>query len=601
VGISIKEFIMALGPDGTGEVKGYYIGPGADLRGARLAAADLRKANLAGADLTGADLSKADLRHVDFTGANLTGTDLEKAKIGSVKFIDASMEGVKLDDTVIFTSKLIRANLKGARLSKTRFLSSDLTRVNLEGAILEFVIIYRCKLKKANLKSVIAKHLNVGHSDFIGADVRGAEFTYPSFFQTALIKLNFQESVLIRPKFLKSGMQSVNLKGLDLKRAVFRFSGLELANLSGANLEEADFTRADLTDTNFTGAIFKKTDFTDTTNIETANITGTNTKSSFMPVPPDVARSYGAMTGPILKMSKPDSPEKAAAFKRIYPAEFEKLKADTGGRDFTQSLRETIKNKYLTPFTWIVTQSRYKEATQRLSKNPNTLLLFNLNPGDRDYPQMGPISMDQACLLDLLFLDGSPHPQASYPLLTLGWVRYTVDKRHKVILIEEIQSDINSSTIKKKLSDAEAGGIRLSPRQKTLYEREKITLEEIKACLALISPYLDRFYEDAIGLIFQKAEALGYTVEMLGYEDKAQFCYEDDFGKLKCPPKGHYTDLPKRMGMAQKRESEVPTHEPLQARVSYYKPNPGVPPADEPSRIQNPGYGTRRGPRGYRY
>ena len=52
-----------IGPDGTGVVNGYQIGPGADLP-----FANLRGANLRGANLRGADLFAADLR-----GANLTG------------------------------------------------------------------------------------------------------------------------------------------------------------------------------------------------------------------------------------------------------------------------------------------------------------------------------------------------------------------------------------------------------------------------------------------------------------------------------------------------------------------------------------------------
>ena len=570
---------MPIGPDGTGEVRGYYIGAGADLSGANLLGADLRRANLAGADLTGADLSKADLRRADFTGANLTGANLKDAKILSVKFIDANMEGVKLNDTTIGRSKLIRANLKGTRLSSTRFFSSDLTEVNLEGAILESVLIGLSKFKNANLKNVIAEHLIVMSSDFRAADVRGAEFKFSRFTATNLRKLNFQESVLIRPVFSSSNMQSINLKGLSLKKAVFVKSKLELANLSGADLQEADFTRADLEGTNFTGAIFKKTDFTDT-NLEKANLTGTNLKGAIVPAPPQSVRSYGAMTGGILKMSKPSSPEKAAEFKRLYPAEFEKLKADTGGRDFTQGLRESIKNKYLTPFIWTVTQRLYKGKTQRLSKNPNVLLLFNLNILGGDYTD--PYQLRLLSLIKSVFSEGSFHPSADGALLTLGWVRYAVDKRHKVILIEEIQSDINSTTIRKELSRAERGMIETTYSvfygEKIERIREKITGEDIKAGLALISPYLDRLYEDAVGLIFQKAEALGYTVEILGYEDKVQYCYEDAFGKLRCPPKGPYTDLPKKMGMVQKRVSEVPVIKKLEGKVSYYKPNPGIPP-----------------------
>ena len=48
-----------IGPDGTGTVNGYSIGPGADLAGV-----NLRFANLKDADLRFANLFNADLRFV---------------------------------------------------------------------------------------------------------------------------------------------------------------------------------------------------------------------------------------------------------------------------------------------------------------------------------------------------------------------------------------------------------------------------------------------------------------------------------------------------------------------------------------------------------
>ena len=68
-----------IGPDGTGTVNGYSIGPGADLRfadlsGADLSFADLRDARLIGAYLIGADLSGANLNNADLFNAYLFGT-----------------------------------------------------------------------------------------------------------------------------------------------------------------------------------------------------------------------------------------------------------------------------------------------------------------------------------------------------------------------------------------------------------------------------------------------------------------------------------------------------------------------------------------------
>ena len=53
-----------IGPDGTGTVNGYIIGPGADLTDAVISGADLKGANLTGADLTGTDLDGTILSNV---------------------------------------------------------------------------------------------------------------------------------------------------------------------------------------------------------------------------------------------------------------------------------------------------------------------------------------------------------------------------------------------------------------------------------------------------------------------------------------------------------------------------------------------------------
>ena len=73
--VLLSTFLYAqIGPDGTGTVNGYSIGPGAVLL-----YADLSSADLSNADLTGADLNGANLRFADLSGANLYGADLSNA------------------------------------------------------------------------------------------------------------------------------------------------------------------------------------------------------------------------------------------------------------------------------------------------------------------------------------------------------------------------------------------------------------------------------------------------------------------------------------------------------------------------------------------
>ena len=59
---------------------------GANLSGAYLRIANLRKADLNGANLSGAYLNDADLRNANLNGANLSGADLRGADLSDVKY-----------------------------------------------------------------------------------------------------------------------------------------------------------------------------------------------------------------------------------------------------------------------------------------------------------------------------------------------------------------------------------------------------------------------------------------------------------------------------------------------------------------------------------
>jgi uncharacterized protein YjbI with pentapeptide repeats len=63
-------------PSGWKVVKGYLIGPGANLSGANLSGANLAFLNLSGANLSGANLSNALLGGANLNGADLTGAVL---------------------------------------------------------------------------------------------------------------------------------------------------------------------------------------------------------------------------------------------------------------------------------------------------------------------------------------------------------------------------------------------------------------------------------------------------------------------------------------------------------------------------------------------
>ena len=94
-----------IGPDGTGVVNGYQIGPDADLNHADLRDADLSDAILWSADLRDADLSGANLTGADLSGANLTGADLSGANLTGAILTYIDLSGVDLGKLLIAVYK----------------------------------------------------------------------------------------------------------------------------------------------------------------------------------------------------------------------------------------------------------------------------------------------------------------------------------------------------------------------------------------------------------------------------------------------------------------------------------------------------------------
>ena len=156
-----------IGPDGTGIVNGYFIGPNSYLRNANLTGADLRNANLAGAYLLYANLTDADLR-----GANLDTGRLYDANFSGADFTDASLSGANLSGT-----NLSRANLSGANLSGAELSGADLSRAELSGADIRNTNLSGADLSFAGLSNADLRETNFSDADLSGADFSGADLS----------------------------------------------------------------------------------------------------------------------------------------------------------------------------------------------------------------------------------------------------------------------------------------------------------------------------------------------------------------------------------------------------------------------------------------
>jgi hypothetical protein len=248
------------------------------------------------------------------------------------------------------------------------------------------------------------------------------------------------------------------------------------------------------------------------------------------------------MTGPVLKFGKPEVPHRARDFKQKYPQEFDLLKRMTGGADFSPQFAENLRQTNLTPYDWIVTHGKYRSTAQRLCPEPNFVLKLNIDMDDERF------TAQQKDVLRKLAETSrrSIHPYERDPLFTVGWVRICRDDAKGVWLVEEVQSDVQ--VVRQQKNDERLGNLR----------------EQFDEIVEVMQPYVDRFYEDALGITLIEAEKLGFEVEMIDYETKKRLGYNS--------PRSVYRDLPASMGISAKRRSKVLPD--LQEDVRWTRPNP---------------------------
>ena len=277
-----------------------------------------------------------------------------------------------------------------------------------------------------------------------------------------------------------------------------------------------------------------------------------------------MTKTFGRKTAALLKFKKPGTPRSAREFKRMYPAEFEALKAQTGGRDFSDEVLASLRQAYQGPVEWIVVEDEFEigsaidglrlylrhyprahdrewvqerlrvlETKVPLCDAPNRVLKLCVGYDDLE------LTTRQARILDALSqsAEQSGHPSAGRPLYCVGWVRWC-DSGDGIWLIEEVQSDV-------------AGARRGATEPETAAQARAAGLDpqEILDLLELVTPWHERFYEDAIGFLLERAAEEGARVEMVDYSYKRD---EES-------PMSVYTDLPKKMGMKLSPGSEVAT------------------------------------------
>jgi hypothetical protein len=251
--------------------------------------------------------------------------------------------------------------------------------------------------------------------------------------------------------------------------------------------------------------------------------------------------SYGKMTGTILKLNKPDAPQTLAELQQRHPNEFERFRSAMTNAKVGASpkapithVKRAVEEHSLSPTPWLLTYGAYDSHLQRYCKSPNKVIKLNIDISQYKEEQQYALGrLAEAA-------NRSGHPHETGDLFTIGWVRICEDDKNKIWLIEEIQSDVQTVRHKEDLSQ----------------------YPDLAAAAEVMAPIAKRFYHDILGIVFDTAEKLGYTVQMLDYPAK----------KIFGSPSVNYTSLPQDMGM--RLTSEPSLTIPEVGPVWSYKPNP---------------------------
>ena len=254
-----------IGPDGTGTVNGYDIGPGANLAGANLSGANLSGANLEGANLSGANLEFADLKYANLYGANLefanlSGADMRGEFFMGVDLRYANLRGAILRGALLESAILEYATLRDADLSGD-FMFTDLRYADLRNA----------DLRNANFEYTVMEDARFDDSDLTGARFGGANLEDTEFTDS-----NLSDVILTNTRLVDANLSGAEIPGIisgrisgnpSLPPGYSMFNGyiigpnvsLANADLSGADLTDIDLSGADITGATFTNAYYRVT------------------------------------------------------------------------------------------------------------------------------------------------------------------------------------------------------------------------------------------------------------------------------------------------------------------------------------------------------
>jgi len=200
---------------------------------------------------TGIDLSNSNLTGANLTGASLAYANLSGANLTNAKLTGANLTGAKMSSTT---------NLSGTVLAGTTLSGANLTGANLSGVVLTSTVgsttTSGVNLSGATLTSANLGSLNLASSSLSGArsgSITGSPTLPSSWF--------INTGYLVGP--------SANLSGLDLTGMSFQGR----SGLNGLNFKNSTLTNVNFSNTSLVGVILTGSTITNT-NFNGANLTG---------------------------------------------------------------------------------------------------------------------------------------------------------------------------------------------------------------------------------------------------------------------------------------------------------------------------------------
>jgi uncharacterized protein YjbI with pentapeptide repeats len=212
---------------------------GADLSDAILAKADLSGANFRGARLKRTDCSGAVFGETDFSGVeanelifmenDLKGLKLAQAQMKKCNFLKVDVTKVDFGEACLAESVFVAAKGRGAR-----FRGADMGNVRfVEACQFDAADFSGASLVQANLRGT-----SLGECDFSESRLDGADLSECELRRAKLYRAVAREARFVKADLSEAVMTSMNLMGAVLQRATI--CG---ADLRGSNLYQADLAR----------------------------------------------------------------------------------------------------------------------------------------------------------------------------------------------------------------------------------------------------------------------------------------------------------------------------------------------------------------------